>query len=165
MSGLLDHAAGEVVRQLLVDLGLGTHANDNPQGSWPIYHDHLPDSPNEALCVYNTDGRLQGRTQVDGYMQEFYGIQIMIRALTPKAGTDKARKLAYALDHRILRNQVTVTDHSDSASYLVQAVTRVGNIISLGRETPTTERRTFTINGVASLYMLDALGAGTGTGT
>lgn len=156
MSGALDHSPAEIIRGLLVQLGLGVNPDDDPGVEWPAYYSLTPDKANECITVVDTTGITQGRTHVDGVTQEKYGIQISVRSTYVATGRRKAQEIAQAMDEDVLRTQITleVTTGSASASYLVQAVTRQGNVLSPGIE-PGTNRRLFTTNFLASIRALD----------
>lgn len=145
MSGSLTHSPAEVVRQLLVDLSLGTLPSAG--GSWPICATQELDSPDNAMTVYDTSGRLDGRTMTDGEQQEHYGFQVRVRSATHEAGHAKANAIAVALDQSVLLEVVTV----ETSVYLVQAVSRTTNVLPIGKETGLSKRSLFTINAVVSL--------------
>lgn len=140
MSGSLAHSPARIIRQLLVDLGYATDSGD-----WIGYYTHMPDVPDSAICVYHTEGKEGGRTVSDGERQEMYGIQIRIRTLDPEG--IKAEQIKIGLDQDVYRDTVVI----ETATYLVQAITRMGNVLPLGPENPTSRRRLFTINATVSL--------------
>lgn len=156
MSGALDHSPAEIIRGLLVQLGLGVNPDDDPGVAWPAYYSLTPDKANECITVVDTTGITHGRTHVDGITQEKYGIQISVRSTHVASGRRKAQDIAQAMDEDVLRNQITldVTTGSASASYLIQSVTRQGSVLSPGIE-PGTNRRLFTANFLASIRALD----------
>jgi hypothetical protein len=73
MSGSLDHFPADIIRQLLIDLGvgLGVTATD-----WPAFSQKEPDSPDNVITVFDTMGRDLGRTNPDMVRSERYGIQV-----------------------------------------------------------------------------------------
>lgn len=145
MSGSLTHSPADIIRNLLVNLGLGT--TPSAAGSWPVYAEREPDAPDSVITVYNTAGRKDGRVQVGGEVQEHHGFQVRIRAANPVTGYTKAQAIAIALDETVYQDTVTIS----AATYLVHAVSRVGSVLALGKETPTSKRNLFTINAVAAL--------------
>lgn len=144
MSGTLEHTAADVLRYLLVNLGLGTLPTAS--GSWPIGVDHEPDKPDNAITIYDTAPKMQGRRMTDGIMQEHYGVQIRVRCIAHATGVAKAQAFVTALDQTIENNSITV----GSDTYIVYAVTRTTGVLSIGRE-PQTNRPLFTINAVVAL--------------
>ena len=159
MSGKLDHAPAQIIQQLLIDLGLATDIAS--AAAWPVYYSDHPNQPDDSICVYNTDARLQGRSQVEGETQEFYGIQVRVRSASVLNGYNKCQAIASAFDLQVLRTEVTMVT-IPSASYLVQSVTRTSSVISLGVENPTSRRRLYTLNAMVSIRMTEEE---TGTGT
>jgi len=153
MSGTLSHSVGEVVQFLLVDLGICPMGGTT--GDYQIFHDNLPDFPDRAVRVTDTTGITKGRTQVDGIIQEHYGITLTIRS-DGVNGADKAREINDAFDQQVLRTLVTINDFT----YLVQAITRAGNVISLGTELTTT-RRLYSINALVDVRQTASVGTGT----
>ena len=145
MSGSLDHSPADVVRQLLIDLGLGTNPDDS--GAWPIYCSQTPSTPDSAITVYDTEGRQGGRVMTDGERQEHSGIQIAIRDANHVNGFAKSKLLAIALDKTVSQNSVVISE----ATYLVHSISRTGDVIVAGKNVPTDKRNLFTINAVVSL--------------
>lgn len=142
MSGSLTHSPAEIIRQLLIDLGVGTAS-----GSWPVKFATEPDNPDNVITVYNAAGRSSGRVQNGGERQEHHGFQVRVRSTSESVGYVKARVIAVALDENVLLTTVTV----DSSTYRIQSISRTGDVISLGKNHPTTNLNLFTINALASL--------------
>lgn len=151
MSGSLNHSPAHIIRDLLVTLGLGTDPDDD--GSWPIFVSREPNTPDSVITLYNAASKSQGRRMVNGITVEHYGIQVRVRDASPTGGWVKANALAVALDQTIALDDVTVedTDGTGSSTYKVYTVSRVGGILSLGKETPTSKRNLFTINALVAL--------------
>lgn len=141
MSGTLTHSPAQILRKLLIDLGLA-----ETTGDWTCYFSVAPDSPDKAVITFDTEGRVQGRTHVDGETQLAHGVQIQVRG-TPahEIGYARAMVIAVGLDG-FSRATVTI----NAVSYLVQAVTRTSDVISLGIG-DASRRRLFTINAVMSV--------------
>lgn len=142
MSGNLNHSPATIIQQLIVDKTLARLPSGS--GDWPIYSSFMPDgegAPSDAIATFDTTGRNQGRTQIDGEVQENHGVQIMVRADKFNVGYAKSRTIATTLDEDVLRQTVSI----DGTDYLVQCVNRVGDVIPLGKEDGT-NRRLFTIN-------------------
>lgn len=145
MSGQLTHSPADVLRYLLVSLSGGTLPSDG--STWPIYVDSEPDSPDNCITIYNTAGRLQGRTQIDGIQQEFFGIQLRIRATDSPTAWTRASLLTSKLDSSINNNFVSIS----GTGYVVDSFSRTSEPVSLGRDESTTERELYVINGTVSL--------------
>lgn len=144
MSGSLEHSPADILRNLLVNLGLGTTPSDS--GSWPVYASLMPDTPDNVITLIDTAGVKQGRIQTSGEIQEHYGVQLLIRSTTHPVGYTKAQALAVALDENIQNNTVTIS----GTTYDVDAVSRRGNVLSLGEEEES-NRRLFSINAIVSI--------------
>jgi hypothetical protein len=140
--GLLEHSASNIVRQLIVDLDLGTDS-----GTWPVKVSHEPDLPDDCITVYDYTGKDLGKT-MDGERSEHPGIQVRTRAADYDEGYAKAEAIAIALDQVSLTN----TDHVTigSASYAVWEVARTGGINFLGKE-PGSERVVFTFTAITTI--------------
>lgn len=136
----------EALAAYLVSQGIGSEVGSGQP--WPIYVGHMPDTPDEALCVYDTVGIQHGRIQETGETQEHHGVQIRVRAMSYPVGRNKAVGIAQTLD-AILRNTVVV----GSDTYFIQSATRTGGIPYLGLEKDGV-RRLFTVNALLSLRIL-----------
>ncbi len=150
----LHHIPSEIICHLLVDLGLASNP-DEGEASWPVYREQFPDRPNNAICVFSVEGVKQGRTQIDGEVQLQRGISITVRSAGKDSGERKARKIHTKFDSEVYRNIVIV----DSASYLVEAISNLGDVLPLGKE-PESDRSLFIINAIATISVVE-LGTGT----
>lgn len=150
MSGLLAHSPADVVRQVLIDLGLGSDPDADPPADWPVFAAGEPASPDEVVTVYNTSGRDGGRTAPDGERQEHHGLQVRVRSRSPARGAAKANALAVGLDQQVWNRAVAV----DAARYVVRAVTRTGGLLDLGEDDPNSKRFLITFNALVALRQL-----------
>jgi Bacteriophage minor capsid protein len=165
MSSLLSDSPADVVRWLLVHLGestimmpngqtipagLATDPNLDPQQPWPCYASDEPDGPDSVITVYDTQGRDDGRSMIDGERYEHHGIQIRVRAVTHREGYLKARQIAVAIDQAVINKYVAFGDGTGRA-YNIPCISRTSNVIPLGKDTPNTKRRIFTINAVCPI--------------
>ncbi len=151
MTGSLSHSQADIIAQLLIDLAFGT--DPTIDGTWPIYVTEEPDNPDNVITVYDTVGTSDGRTQFDGEQQIHHGVQVRVRSTTHHPGYDKANDIAVGLDETILRDTVGVASvfGTGTAQYFVDSVSRKGDVISLGRESPNSKRTIFTINATVAL--------------
>ncbi len=151
MTGSLTFSQADVIAQLLIDLGIGTDPTAN--GDWPIYVSEEPNEPDNVITVFATVGTQDGRTMIDGEVQEHEGIQIRVRSAGYDTGNRKADELKIAIDQTIERDTVQVASviGTGTLDYFVQAVSRVSGPLSLGKETPTSHRNVFTINAIVAL--------------
>lgn len=145
MPGPLTHSPADVIRHLLVNLGGGVLPSAG--GSWPIYVDSEPDTPDSVITLYDTAGIIQGRTHIDGEIQEKHGILVRVRAASHTTGYTKARAIAVLMDETAKRDIVTI----GGTNYFVNAITRTTDVIRLGKNKPTSNRNLFTINAIVSL--------------
>jgi hypothetical protein len=147
MSGPLNHSPAYVLRQALVDLGLGTNPGSN--ASWPVVARKEPDEPDDVITVYNTAGRDLGRTGPDQRRVELYGIQVRVRAGTPNGGDFKARAIANTLDAAYLRTVLV-----EGTQYEIAHFARTTGVLDIGVDSPVTNRSVFVLNGLLSLSMI-----------
>jgi hypothetical protein len=135
MPGYLTNAPSDIVAHLLVQLGLGTLAS----GTWPIYVNNEPDSPDNVITCYDFLGLQHGRTMPDGERQHHDGVQIRVRAMRFTFGWAKVRDISLAID-RVSGCGIQI----DIAEYNVQSIMS-GGIVRLGTE-PTSKRQLWVIN-------------------
>lgn len=145
MSGALTHSPADILRRALVSLGVGVLPEDG--GDWPISATVEPNKPDNSITLYNTTSIKQGRSQLNGEIQEQYGIQVRVRSAGTVAGYTKANEVVIALDQSIRLTTVTI----NSSVYLIYGVSRLGGVIDLGKETPTSKRNLSTINATVTL--------------
>lgn len=136
-----------IVRQLLLDLSLGSSA-----GAWPIYVSFLPDTPHNAACVYDTSARKDGRLMATGEVIEHPGIMIHVRGLVYPVVYSKADVLVKALD---AVRKVSVV-FSEEEVYVVHNISRSGGLLPLGVDTVGSSRRhTFSMNMTLTLSQVE----------
>lgn len=142
------HGPHQIFWRLLLDQGLVTDPASDL--AWPCYYSGIPDrdTRDNAVCVFNSQGRDQGREHATGERAEFRGVQILVRSATP-AGYAKAREIALALDD--LQNVVV---RISSYAYLVGAVTRTTDVLDLGKGVPAAKRNLYAVNAVAPIRQL-----------
>jgi len=144
MSGALNHSPSKIMRQLLIDLGLGSDEG----ASWPVKYSQEPDTPDSVITVYDTTPKMQGRFMINGEVQENPGIQIRIRDANHDDGFAKANAIMIALDQSVRLTAVTVEDAVGTGitEYLIHNVSRASGVLPIGTETPTSRRHLFTLN-------------------
>ena len=144
MAGTLTHSPADVLRRVLIALAQGTDPSDN--GAWPIYASREPNLPDNAITVYDTQGRDDGRRQTDGERMEHFGFQVRTRAIDFPTGYTKARAVAVVMDKNIYDEAVTL----DSTNYLLHSVSRTTDVLYIGDD-PASRRALFTVNGVLTV--------------
>ncbi len=142
MPGLLAHSPADIIRTLLIELGLGTASTIPVSTLWPVYATVEPSAPDNVITVYNTSDMAFGRTNPDSERQDHYGFQIRVRGSTNPIGFAKANAIAVAMDGDV--NLVTVI--LSGIYYCIHSVTRRGGVMDIGRDVPKTGRHLFTIN-------------------
>lgn len=149
MPSAMRHSPAEILANVLIALGLGTRP-PAAANTWPTFFSVEPDLPDNVVTVYNTTGRKHGRIQFSGETATHKGVQLRIRATTPRIGYEKARALFNALDSSIYQESVTL----EGTSYLLHSATQVGDIIDAGIETGASKRCIYTINSLLCLRQL-----------
>jgi hypothetical protein len=132
-----------IIRQLLLDLNLG---QADTKQAWAVYVGFMPDTPDDAICVYDTAGKLDGRMMRTGQQIEHEGIQVRVRGLLYPTTIAKAYGIALAFDEQ-KRSAVT----ADAANYLIQNISRSGAVLNLGVEDTDRHRYHFTINATLTI--------------
>lgn len=143
---ILAHPPSQIVRQLLIDLVVAGETT----ADWPAFYGREPAAPDNCISVYTTQSTAQGRQMVDGKLVEKRGLQVRIRSATEKIGWTRADLIRGTLAGQLYRKVV----HVDDASYLIHSADRIGDILNLGTESPTSIRSVHTLNFVAAIRQL-----------
>ena len=147
----LTHSPADVTRWCLIALGLG--ADPEASNVWPIYATSEPDAPDSVLTVYDTVGQSDGRSMNGGELFTQHGIQVRVRAPTHgNSGWTKADAIRHALAVSVYDEEVAIAD--TASRYLVSCYSRIGEVMVLGKDAPTSKRSLFTINALVSLRQL-----------
>lgn len=133
----------------MVDLGLASLPSSNT--SWPAFPDREPESPDQAITVYNIEPELVGTSMLSGSQIQREGFQVRIRDSTQNGL--KARTVARVLE-AVTGTTVTLND-SDSGnvdvSYLINMILRNNGPLYLGTASPQSGLHLFTINFITDL--------------
>lgn len=148
MPGTLHHSPARVVHALLVADGYGASS-----GQWTTKTDGEPDLPDDAVTVYNVAGRNDGFT-MSGEMQTWHGVQVRVRAANPETGYRKANAIAVFFDAGFGAGRLV---NVDGTQYNLGSVHRTGDVASLGRDAPNSNRRLFTLDCLVSVTMLPTM--------
>lgn len=142
------HSPAEILRAALVmPGGVGVLPSTAiATEDWQTYVGHLQDTPDAAMCVYDTAGVIDGRIQRTGETVRRPGWQIRVRGRTYTDAYTQARAVCNYLD-TIRRKQVAI----EGTAYKIMSVGQTGDILSLGQEEGNKRRVTFTINGTVTL--------------
>ena len=141
------NSPADILRWLLIDMGLGSEPAIPQVLPWPVFATNEPDEPENCLTCFDTEGQPDGRTQPDGEYQQHYGIQIRCRSGNHPTGYQQLQAIAIALDQTVNMATVLITP----ASYVVWVVDRRGDVIPIGKDVPKTKRSIFTVNVVAAI--------------
>lgn len=146
----LEHSPAQIIRQLLIDLSLATDGG----ASWPAFYSREPGAPDNCITVYATQGIVHGRSMIDGRIVEKRGIQIRIRSQVENVGWVKADAIRTELAESVYQRTVHITSGATHTDYLVHSLDRIGEILSIGTESPTSSRNLFTLNAVTHIRQL-----------
>lgn len=150
----LQDSPTEVVRQLLIQRSQASDPDVSPLGDWPIYQTDEPDVPDNLLVVQATTGTNDGRDMVDGELNQHYGIQFKIRGTDDRVGGAKAYALRDWLARSVYQASVTITDSNGTRNYVVWCFAKIGQVLELGTDAPSSKRWLYTINAVFPLQLL-----------
>ena len=118
----------DILRNFLVTEGLVAEVGTDVAVPWQAFVSHLPNVPEDAVCLYDTAGRLDGRMMDTGEQIEHPGIQLVFRSGDYLALWEKVNAVVLALD-RILRQLVAI----ESGTYVrIHSVSRAGSPNYLG---------------------------------
>lgn len=152
MPGVLYHTPGQILAQVLIDLGYGVFPDTVPAddaGLWPVKTAVMPDAPDNVICVIDTAGISRQRDMVTGERSEFPGVQVMVRANKFKVAKRKAVEIAVGLDSSVYQEEPVI----DGVRYTVHAVKRTSTVILVGKETPASSRWVFSVNAEMTVRM------------
>lgn len=108
---------------------------------WSTYVSHMPETPDNAVALYDTSPLKDGRMRDDTVVHHF-SVQVLVRSRVRSTGWSKMQVIAGSMD-TIDRNVVTC----NGTDYQIQAVTRASGPTDLGEEEESSKkRRLFTLN-------------------
>lgn len=147
----ITYSPAEVIARLLVELGNGVDPDDYSQSGsatqWPIYDANEPDLPDNCITVFDTSPVSDGRSMIDGETFDHFGIQIKIRSKDHRTGWTKANLLHESISKSVYQESITIS----GVAYLVHCISRISNVLVLGKSDEKTNRRMFTLNALVSL--------------
>lgn len=139
------NTAAEVMRQLLIDIGMGSDGGTD----WPVYDSNEPNAPDNVITVYDTMGMDDGRSNLDGSLWAHLGAQVRVRSKGVAVGRSKAFAIRKALSQVNGR-----TVWIGSASYWITNVAKIGQVLALGTDKPGSSRNLFTLNVLLPLEVI-----------
>lgn len=152
----LSHSPADIVRWLLVDLGLGTDYRD--RSTWPVYCAHESEKPDNVITVYDTAGTDDGSVMVGGELQGHYGFQVRVRATDHPTGWDKINTIRATLAEGVpaagqVGYEVSIDDPASIGTkrYIVQNIANISAVNDLGKNVANEKTDLFTVNGVVNV--------------
>ena len=136
-----------ILSEYLIDQGLFTAPSD--EDSWPLYISSVPDADtveNDLGGIYDSEGLKDGRIMSSGETIFHYGFQVRVRSEDYQDGWDKLHEVNELLV-AVTNEVVTVA----SVDYLVESISQISSIMSLGVEEGTKRRYNFTVNFLATI--------------
>jgi hypothetical protein len=130
----------------MINLGLGTDPTLLPLQPWPVYADGEPPSPDLCITVFSTSGKVDARMMNTGQSVQRPGVQIRVRSTDSRTGRSMIENILKVLTEQMYMFNVSIGPGTSANTYLIWALTDIGNIIALGKEVPHTRRNIFTLN-------------------
>jgi len=143
-----NHSAARIISQAIQDHLL---TKDHTETEWASFVSSLPDdenSPDEAICVYDSAGFLDGRSMQTGLVYRHPGVAIHVRSIDYDLGLRKAEEIFRYMGE--IKGELVFVE---AGSYRINSVTMTSSIIPLG-ESEVRSRRMFSLNGVVSITNL-----------
>lgn len=136
----MTHSPARIVAALLVELSLAIERDGVKP--WPVSTSNEFDSPDNAIVVRDAVGQSDGRAMPTGQRLNLDGFQVRIRGESFAVAYAKANaiQLAFAED---VENVVV---HVDSSRYLVHCLSKIGDVLDVGKDKPASSRHAFTLN-------------------
>lgn len=146
MSLAFKHMPAKVLQALLIAAGQAADPDTLPLGSWPVYVDREPGTPDDCITLYDATPIDMGSDFVD---RTFYpGVTVRVRSATPQVGFDKAAEIAHYIDITLSRVVVLIVPNT----YLVETGSVPGGLpVRLGKESPTSQRSLFNVNCILTM--------------
>ena len=144
MAGNLSHTPAEIVAQLM--------------RLWDptllVYDTNEPDQYDLVTTVYDTEGRSDGRAMVDGELWDHVGIQARIRSSQHLDGERLANRIrtfwAQSINQAVI-GMLNDDGTPDGSRYLIWCLSKIGQVICIGKNVPPTKRSIFTINALTTI--------------
>lgn len=137
-----NNSPAELLQNSLVAANIGVKPSSTIGGKWPIFANHLPEYPDNAVVISDTSGVRDGRIMSTGENIDKPGFQVRVRGLTH---TDAYSKIKEVIEHFEKINKESIAINGDS--YRIHSVTRTGTVLTLGQEQNARRRCGFTVNG------------------
>lgn len=127
----LEHSPAMVLRSILTT-GSGAYFSDAstpPLRPYPLFISTLPDEPDVAAALYDTEGVKIARLLASGNELQKFGIQLLVRTRDYQAGFHLTQSVANLVSR--IKNQDVVLN---SITYTVQSIMRTSPVLSIGQD-------------------------------
>lgn len=102
----------------------------NPGQAWPVFVSSMPDAPNSAGAVYDTEGMVHTRLLTSGLNLISYGIQIKTRALSYPESYAKCWAAVKLFESVKYGTTVAVGENV----YQLDTIRQMSTVLSLGQD-------------------------------
>lgn len=136
----LDHSPADIVRALLILKGVGSPPSFSQE--WPIYAAGEPGRPDEIITVFDTTGMEDGRSMIDGEIHTHFGFMVRVRGRDHDSAWTKAIEIRALLSEGVRHDTVVIA----GTSYFIYNITRIGAVLTMGKESPSSKRSLCTLN-------------------
>lgn len=137
----LSHSPTEITRQLMLV------ADPSEQ----VFVGGEPPTPDDVITLFDTEGTSDGRIQINGQLQQHYGLQLRFRATDYPTGWRKANQWRTFLSEQVNQDVVTMPDLSQ---FLVWCYAKIGQVLCLGTGGGSDKRFYFTLNCAAPIEQI-----------
>lgn len=144
---ILNNSPSDILRYLIIDITEGSlpvAGKLYAPTDWPVFNDVEPPLPDNCITTFDTTGTDDGRIMLTGEIVHHTGFQIRVRAQDKETGWLKANAIQISLMESVRRVSLTI----NTRTYLIHCIAKMGDILSLGKESPTSKRNLFTLNAV-----------------
>ena len=145
MSGILSHTPAFILRSRIISDGKGSEWSEANPRQWPIFVDGEPNLPDNCITIRDTNNRDLGFNQPRKELQEYYGVQVRVRAKDVPTGFPKYNSLVVAIE-RYIRDTVTI------GNVVYRLTSYVASDMFLGKETAVSRRVIWTINAMLDIH-------------
>lgn len=115
-----------------------------------MYVESEPETPDDVVTVYNTQGADGGRSMVDGDLFGSPGVQFRVRGHDSVAAWEKADEIQATIARGVYQRTVHIGD----VDYLVHSFNRIGDVLPVGPEPTAPGRSVYTVNALIAVKEL-----------
>lgn len=135
----LAHSPAMILQKILVMPSDALFSDPPTPLPCPLYITTLPDDPDLAACVYDTEGVMIARLLASGNELQKFGIQLRMRKRDYQSGFQTMQLAANQIS--TVKNQDVVLN---SHTYRVQSIMQTSPVLSIGQDQK--RRDEFTLN-------------------